>query len=193
MTAKRPDAKKRSKPKAQPLPEDRFINRELSWLEFNQRVLDQAADESIPLLERAKFLAITSSNLDEFTMVRVGSLKLQQQINAMVRDPSGLTVSEQLAAVFARCGKMVSQQYQVLRESLEPQMAAAGIQRVQLDSCNDRCIEAADKRFHEDVIAVLSPQVIDEELPFPLLTGLGDSSLCSFEIYSESRQCRSCN
>ncbi|MEC7680449.1 MAG: RNA degradosome polyphosphate kinase, partial [Planctomycetota bacterium] len=69
-----------------------FINRELSWLEFNERVLQQAYDSSLPLLERAKFLAITSSNLDEFMMVRAGSLKLQYERNPFLRDPAGLTV-----------------------------------------------------------------------------------------------------
>ena len=98
----------------QNLPADRFINRELSWLEFNQRVLEQAADTSLPLLERAKFLAITSSNLDEFMMVRVGSLKMQYARNALVRDPSGRTVSEQLQAVSARCQEITERQYQLL-------------------------------------------------------------------------------
>ncbi len=178
MTAKRTETKKKPQSSSDSLPpnnlpEDRFVNRELGWLEFNQRVLDQAADTSIPLLERAKFLAITSSNLDEFVMVRIGSLKLQLQQNAMIRDPSGLTVSEQLAAVAARCGDMVSRQYQVLRDSLEPLLAEAGIQRINLDDCTDRCSEAADKRLHDDVIAVLSPQVFTEDRPFPLLQGLG--------------------
>jgi polyphosphate kinase len=81
------------------LPADRFVNRELSWLEFNRRVLDQAADTSLPLLERAKFLAITSSNLDEFVMVRVGSLRMQYERNAMVLDPTGMTPGEQLQAI----------------------------------------------------------------------------------------------
>jgi polyphosphate kinase len=172
VTSKRSDSKKQSK-KPDVLPEDRYVNRELSWLEFNQRVLDQAADSSIPLLERAKFLAITSSNLDEFTMVRIGSLKLQLQQNSMVRDPSGLTVAEQLDNVATRCGAMLLKQYAVLRESLEPLLADAGIQRVDLGACSDRCAETADKRFHEDVIAVLSPQVISDDRPFPLLQGLG--------------------
>jgi polyphosphate kinase len=159
-------------PAGSPLPEDRFINRELSWLEFNQRVLDQAADPAIPLLERAKFLAITSSNLDEFTMVRIGSLKLQLRQNSLVRDPSGLTVAQQLESVAARCGHMVAKQYAVLRDSLEPLLAEAGIVRIDLTACSDRCADAADKRFHDDVVAVLSPQAVDDELPFPLLQGL---------------------
>ncbi len=172
MTDKRSDTKKQSK-KSEKLPEDRYINRELGWLEFNQRVLDQAADPSIPALERAKFLAITSSNLDEFTMVRVGSLQMQLRQNSLIRDPSGLTVAEQLEKVCSRSAAMVSKQYAVLKKTLEPLLAAAGIQRIDLQACNDRCSKAADNRFHEDVIAVLSPQVISDDRPFPLLQGLG--------------------
>jgi polyphosphate kinase len=149
------------------------VNRELSWLEFNQRVLEQACDVSLPLLERAKFLAITSSNLDEFMMVRVGSLKLQYERNAMVRDPSGRTVSQQLQAVTKHCNEIVSKQYHMLRESLEPLLAESEIQRIDLNNCSDRCLDAADSRFHNDVLAVLSPQAVFEERPFPLLQGLG--------------------
>ncbi len=154
------------------LPDDRFINRELSWLAFNQRVLDRAADESLPLLERGKFLAITSSNLDEFVMVRIGSLKLQAGRNALMRDPAGLTVSQQLQAVSGRCREIVAHQYRVLRESLEPQLAGADLRRIDLRDCSDRCLESADRRFHHDVLAVLSPQAVFDELPFPLLQGL---------------------
>ena len=171
MSAKKSDNKKTSK-KSDKLPENRFINRELSWLEFNQRVLEQAADASLPVLERAKFLAITSSNLDEFTMVRIGSLKLQMGQNSLVRDPSGLTVAEQLDQVAARCATMAAKQYAILRESVEPLLADAGIQHVDLNACSDRCSEAADKRFHEDVVAVLSPQTVVDDRPFPLLQGL---------------------
>ena len=173
MTRK-PSAAKKKPGSAAPAPTDpRFGNRELSWLAFNQRVLDQAADTSLPLLERAKFLAITSSNLDEFVMVRVGSLKLQYDRNSMVRDPSGRTVSEQLQAVAKRCKEIVSRQYQVLHESLEPLLAESEIQRINLKDCSDRCLDAADRRFHNDVLAVLSPQAVFEERPFPLLQGLG--------------------
>ncbi len=171
----KPHAKKKRSPNriAAELPKDRFINRELSWLEFNQRVLDQAADTSLPLLERAKFLAITSSNLDEFVMVRIGSLKMQYERNSMVRDISGMSVSEQLQAVASRCRAIVARQYDVLKTSLEPQLAESDIRHIDLNACSDRCSEAADARFHTDVFAVLSPQAIFEERPFPLLQGLG--------------------
>lgn len=159
-------------PATEALPPGRFINRELSWLAFNQRVLDQAADDSIPLLERAKFLAITSSNLDEFTMVRVGSLKLQYHRQSLVRDPSGLSVAEQLQAVSRRAGTMVRRQYELLNQSLEPLLAAAGIHHVDLDQGNERTAHAALNRFQDEVVAVLSPQIIHQDQPFPLLPGL---------------------
>ncbi|MFK8114612.1 MAG: polyphosphate kinase 1 [Rubripirellula sp.] len=170
MSAKQ--SKKPKRKQSDALPEDRFINRELSWLEFNERVLDQAADASLPLLERAKFLAITSSNLDEFVMVRIGSLKMQYQRNSMSRDPSGRTVGEQLHAVANRCRTIVSREYDVFGE-LEPMLAEADIHRVDLNQCNEHCSEAASRRFHEEVLAVLSPQAIFAERPFPLLPGLG--------------------
>ena len=155
------------------LPADRFINRELGWLEFNERVLDQAADLSRPLLEQVKFIAITGSNLDEFMMVRVGSLKLQFDRNPMVRDPAGLTVAEQLQAVSDRCRRMVTRQYKLLLQDLEPKLVEAGITRVNLNDCSNRCAAAAETRFKNDVLAVLSPQAIFHDRPFPMLQGLG--------------------
>ena len=149
------------------------MNRELSWLEFNQRVLEQAEDRSVPLLERAKFLAISGSNLDEFMMVRVGGLKLQFDRNAMVRDAAGLTVSQQINAVSSRVHEMVARQYDLLRDVLEPQLAAADIRRINMSDCSDRAREVADQRFQSDVSAVLSPQAITYDRPFPLLQGLG--------------------
>ncbi len=163
----------KSPAKDQALPANRFINRELGWLEFNERVLDQAADSTRPLLERVKFVAITGSNLDEFMMVRVGSLKLQFQRNPMVRDPAGLTVPEQLQAVSDRCRRMVARQYQILLHSLEPALAKAGISRVDLNDCTDRCGAAAETRFHNEILAVLSPQALFHDRPFPMLQGLG--------------------
>lgn len=171
VTNKQPASKQDSRDGAAELPADRFVNRELSWLEFNSRVLDQAADTSLPLLERAKFLAITSSNLDEFMMVRVGSLRMQYQRNLMVLDPAGMTPGEQLQSISVRCKQMLARQYDVFH-SLEPLLAEADIHRIDLDDCNDRCHEAADQRFHSEVFSVISPQAIFDERPFPLLQGL---------------------
>lgn len=154
------------------LPPDRFMNRELGWLEFNQRVLEQAADESVPLLERAKFLAITASNLDEFVMVRIGGLKLQFERNSLVTDPAGLTVGEQLQAVSQRCHALVSRQHQLLRERIEPALKAASIERVDLGRCGERTAAAAERHFRGDVTAVISPQSLQDR-PFPMLAGLG--------------------
>lgn len=173
MNSKQASNQKTASHESDQLPGDRFINRELSWLEFNERVLDQAADPSMPLLERAKFLAISSSNLDEFMMVRVGSLQMQYQRNSMVRDASGLTVGEQLIAVAHRCEVFANRQYSILSEDLEPLLAEHDIHRIDLGNCSDRCRDAAERRFRNDVLAVISPQAIFEERPFPLLQGLG--------------------
>ncbi|MGB8464696.1 MAG: hypothetical protein WCE49_07115, partial [Terrimicrobiaceae bacterium] len=99
-----------------------FINRELSWLEFNQRVLEQAIEESNPLLERLKFLCIVSSNLDEFFEVRVAGLKQQKQMHSFETGPDGLTASEALAAISARVRRMVDDQYGCWRDQLQPQL-----------------------------------------------------------------------
>src|SRR5205814_1740732 len=107
----------------------KFVNRELSWLEFNQRVLDEARDEGLPLLERLKFLAITASNLDEFFMVRVGGLRVLAEQQITTPDPAGLTPSEQLAAISARAHDMVAQQQACFVE-VEQKLAEAGIRRV---------------------------------------------------------------
>ncbi|MDA9934173.1 polyphosphate kinase 1 [Rubripirellula sp.] len=173
MKSKQAASQKQASNHCEELPADRFINRELSWLEFNERVLDQAADPSLPLLERAKFLAISSSNLDEFMMVRVGSLQMQYRRNSMVRDASGLTVGEQLLAVAHRCEVFTNRQYKILSDSLEPLLAEHDIHRIDLNDCSDRCQDTAERRFQNDVLAVISPQAIFEERPFPLLQGLG--------------------
>ncbi|WP_238388620.1 polyphosphate kinase 1 [Roseimaritima ulvae] len=154
-----------------PLPVDRYFNRELSWLEFNQRVLDHAADPRQPLLERAKFLAIVSSNLDEFFMVRVGGLKLQAVQNAGIREPSGMTVSEQLLAIADRCHRMQADQYRILNDDLFPALAQNGIQHIDHSAYSARHQQSARSVF-EDVSATLSPHALDPSRPLPLLQGL---------------------
>src|SRR6187200_2609002 len=106
-----------------------YINRELSWLEFNQRVLDEARNAEIPLLERLKFLAITASNLDEFFMVRVGGLRVlvEQQITSP--DASGMSPVQQLAAISTRAHQMIAQQ-QACFADLEAKLTEAGIRRI---------------------------------------------------------------
>ena len=99
---------------------NQYINRELSWLQFNQRVLDEARDESLPLLERLKFVAITASNLDEFFMVRVGGLQIVSDQGSTRTDPSGMTADEQLKAISERTHRMVMNQCECFLSELEP-------------------------------------------------------------------------
>src|SRR5437763_15244449 len=105
----------------------KFFNRELSWLEFNQRVLDQALDSKTPLLERVKFFCITSSNLDEFFEVRVAGLKQQIESEVVERSVDGLTATENLRAVTKRIQDMVQQQYASWRDHLRPALAEHGL------------------------------------------------------------------
>src|SRR6185436_18072771 len=112
--------------------ETRFINRELSWLEFNQRVLDQALDPATPLLERLKFLCITHSNLDEFFEVRVAGIKQQIEAEVSERSIDGLTPSETFRAINKRTSKLVEDQYRCWREELRPLLEKSGISFLQM-------------------------------------------------------------
>ena len=108
----------------------KYLNRELSWLEFNQRVLQEAQDAAVPLLERLKFLAITASNLDEFFMVRVGSLQTLVAQGSSNPDPTGLTPVQQLEQIGSRAHHMIVEQYACFLEDLEPKLTAAGIRHI---------------------------------------------------------------
>jgi polyphosphate kinase len=145
----------------------KFLNRELSWLEFNQRVLDEARDESIPLLERLKFLAITASNLDEFFMVRVGGLMLLVDQKIATPDASGMSPAEQLAAVGTRARQMVAQQQACFAE-LEEKLAEAGIRRVRGNALTDRQLKAVEQVFDSEIFAVMTPMAVEAD-SFPLL------------------------
>lgn len=147
-----------------------YINREMSWLEFNQRVLDQAIDDTVPLLERLKFLAITSSNLDEFFMVRVGGLQLQREAGAASTDPSGMTVKDQLEAIHQRTSSMVSQQYDCFLNDLEAGLVQQGIERVSTHSASARHLESMKQVFDDQILAILSPMGISSTDQFPLLS-----------------------
>jgi polyphosphate kinase len=145
-----------------------FINRELSWLEFNDRVLQCAKNESIPLLERLKFLAITGSNLDEFFMVRVGGLQQLVKRGTTRKDPSGLRPREQLDAVLKRSAVMVGDQYSCYA-ALERQLATYGIVRLKPHELTDEQSRHAEYVFDNELLPVLSPMVLTSYPQGPLL------------------------
>ncbi len=146
-----------------------YINRELSWLEFNQRVLDEALDQDMPPLERLKFLAITGSNLDEFFMVRVGGLQLLLDRNPGKRDPAGMTAHEQLQAITRRAHQMMEDQYRCFLHDLEPALARGGIRRLGPESLDASQAEAVRRLFDQEIFAVMTPMRIAPGEPFPLL------------------------
>ena len=146
-----------------------FINRELSWLEFNQRVLDQALDETNPPLERLKFLCIVSSNLDEFFEVRVAGLKQQKQTHTHETGPDGVSASEALARVSKRVRKLVDDQYACWRDSLRPQLEAQKITFHPYETLSDEARAHFDGFFDKQVYPVLTPLAIDPVHPFPQL------------------------
>jgi len=150
-----------------PTPE--YFNRELSWLEFNQRVLDEALDPAVPLLERLKFLAITASNLDEFFRVRVGGLQHLAGLSNARPDPSGLLPGEQLQAVRARVGRMIHDQYACFQSDLEPKLAAAGLRRVRIDELNTAQKRHVRQVFESEVYSILTPMAVTSSADFPLL------------------------
>ncbi|QDU35915.1 Polyphosphate kinase [Maioricimonas rarisocia] len=147
----------------------KYLNRELSWLEFNQRVLDEALDPAIPLLERLKFLAITASNLDEFFRVRVGGLQLMVRQGSTRRDPSGMTPQEQLDAIAARVRQMADDQYECYRNDLEPQLAEAGMQRIRPEELTGMQRDVVEHVFDSEIHAILTPMAVTSTGEFPLL------------------------
>ena len=144
-------------------------NRELSWLRFNERVLDEASDASVPLFERLKFCAIFTSNLDEFFMVRVGSLFVLSQIKDDDFDnKSFLKPSEQLSQIFAAVKQLYPAKDSVFLQ-IENMLSRAGIQHIHSSRLNtvERCF--LQESFQENIFPVLSPQIIDLHHPFPHL------------------------
>ncbi|HEV3030093.1 MAG TPA: polyphosphate kinase 1, partial [Polyangia bacterium] len=146
-----------------------FINRELSWLEFNSRVLDEARDASVPLLERLKFLAIVASNLDEFFMIRVAGLKQQLSGNVAETPADGLTPAEQLAAISARAHAMVAEQYRVWREEVGPGLERAGVRISRASQLSPEQKAQLSGYFSREVWPVLTPLAVDPGHPFPML------------------------
>src|SRR5437016_4145501 len=140
-------------------PPDHYLNRELSWLEFDARVLEEAADPSNPWLERLKFLAIFSSNLDEFFEIRVAGL--QQQVYAGVEPQDygadGMAPAEQLAAIDRRARELVAEQYRILNDEVLPGLAAGGVECVRLDDLTEAERRHVDTLFRASIAPVLTP------------------------------------
>ena len=154
------------------LPEDRYLNRELSWLDFNARVLALADDNSLPLLERAKFLAIFASNLDEFYMVRVAGLKRRDEMGLSVRSADGLTPREQLHRIGEQTQQIASRQGRVFIDAVLPALGEEGIYIVTWADLDQAEREQLSDYFQEQVFPVLTPLAVDPAHPFPFVSGL---------------------
>ena len=147
-----------------------FVNRELSWLKFDERVLSEARDKSLPLFDRLKFLSITASNLDEFFMVRVASLKDQVHAGYHKTDISGMTAKEQLKEISVRTHELVYVQYNTLNRSLIPALEKAGMHLVAAhEDLTEEQKTFVDRYFEDNVYPVLTPMAMDSSRPFPLI------------------------
>jgi polyphosphate kinase len=159
-----------------------FLNRELSWLDFNHRVLQLAADETVPLLERVKFLAIFATNLDEFFMKRIGGLHRQRAGKLASRSLDGLTVHEQLKRIHARIHAQLDEQVRLWFEILHPALKREGIQIRRYDGLDDDQKRAADDFFRKQVFPILTPLAVDPAHPFPFISNLSKSMGVLLEV-----------
>lgn len=159
-----------------------FINRELSWLEFNQRVLDEALDKKTPLLERLKFFCISSSNLDEFFEVRVAGLKQQIESEVVERSVDGMTSSETLRAVTRRIRRMVDLQYHAWRRELRPALSRQGIKFIRIRDLKRSDLTFIEKFYREEVSPVLTPLGLDPSHPFPQLLNKSLNMIVELEV-----------
>jgi polyphosphate kinase len=149
-----------------------LINRELSWLKFNYRVLEEALDDRHPLLERLKFLAIFSSNLDEFFMIRVSGLQEAVAAGVAETSPDGMTPSAQLAEISAQLRPMLAEQMRCLNNDVLPKLGEAGIKIRRYEDLNKRERKTANDYFLENVFPMLTPQAVDPGHPFPYASNL---------------------
>lgn len=151
---------------------DFLFNRELSWLEFNSRVLDEALDTHNPLLERLKFAAIFSTNLDEFFMIRVSGLQEQIAEGISKLSPDGMTADEQLNAIRRRVEPLIAAQMRCLQKEIFPSLAENGIEIVHYENLSGKERTVADRHFTENVFPILTPQAVDASHPFPFISNL---------------------
>ena len=160
-------------PESQPdLPQGRFLDRELSWLEFNQRVLELAEDKSLPLLERVHFLSIFASNLDEFFMVRVASLKRRIATGIAVQSASGLSPQEVLQRISDRTRDLQSRHAELFATEISQELRVNGIDVVQWSTLSEPEHDALHEYFTNQVFPVLTPLAVDPAHPFPYISGL---------------------
>ena len=163
----------------------RYFNRELSWLAFNRRVLEEACNRAHPLLERLRFLSISASNLDEFFMVRVAGLKAHQALGVEERSADGLTPGQQLNAIIQDADRLVTSQHEVWDDLLRA-LSAAGMFVVGDESLEERAEAWLDQYFREQIFPLLTPQAIDPAHPFPFIPNRGFSLI--FEIRKSKGQ-----
>jgi len=152
--------------------DDRFLDRELSWLRFNERVLELAEDERLPLLERVRFLAIFASNLDEFFMVRVAGLKRRIAAGVAVRAASGLLPREVLEAIWRETRRLSARHAAVFRERIVPALEAESIRLVRWDDLSREEQKQCKRLFRDRIFPVLTPLAVDPAHPFPYISGL---------------------
>jgi polyphosphate kinase len=150
----------------------RLINRELSWLDTSERLLDLAADESQPLLERVKFCAIFSTILDEFFMVRVAGLVEQEAAKLGVKSSDGLTPVQALGAIRKRVNALSQRQARLWKKELRPSLATAGIELISIEECTDGELRKLERFFKREVYPVLTPLAVGPGQPFPYISGL---------------------
>ncbi len=168
------------------LPAAFFSSRELSWLQFNARVLDEAGDTGNPLLERLKFIAIFSSNLDEFFMVRVAGLRQLEQSGGLGDDPSGYKPTELLQEIYKEVSSLVKRQYRCYKEILLPELKKEGIEIVHYNHLTGLLKDEADTIFQKQVMPVLTPLAIDPSHPFPLLrSGAIEIAVCLHSYHKD--------
>src|SRR5438874_2590856 len=149
-----------------------YANRELSWLDFNDRVLQLVEDESMPLLERAKFLAIWASNQDEFFMVRVAGLHDQVEAGIDARGPDGLSPSETIERIVERVSAQAARQSREWESRIRPELAEEGLRLVSCDACDEEEQARVDRIFREQIFPALTPLAVGPGRPFPYISNL---------------------
>jgi polyphosphate kinase len=164
------------------LPSKQLLNQEISWLEFNQRILEEALDPTTPLLERVKFFCLFSANLDEFFEVRVAALKQQKESIVVEHSPDGLTATETLRAIHRRVRRLVERQYACWRNELRPQLAQHGICFLRFEQLRATDLEWLEKFYRGTIRPVLTPLGLDPAHPFPQLLNKSLNIIVQLEI-----------